>query len=78
MDPTQIKQIIEAGLPDCHAHVDGDGAHFEASVISSAFEAKAMLARHRLVNSVVKDHIHSGSLHALSIRAFTPEEWQRQ
>jgi len=78
MEPSQIKQMIEAGLPDCQAQVDGDGAHFQAVIISPAFEAKATLARHRLVNSVLEEQINSGELHALSMRTLTPEEWQRQ
>lgn len=78
MEPSQIKQMIEAGLPDCQAQVDGDGAHFQAVVISPAFEQKATLARHRLVNSVLEEQINSGELHALSMRTLTPEEWQRQ
>lgn len=78
MQPQEIKQLIENGLPDCHAQVDGDGRHFQATVVTPAFEAKAPLARHRLVYSVLEEHIQSDELHALSMRTLTPEQWQKE
>lgn len=77
MEPQHIKQLIENGLPDCRAQVDGDGRHFQAVIVSPAFEGKTPLARHRLVYSVLEAHIHSDQLHALSMRTLTPQQWEQ-
>ncbi len=41
-------------------------------------EFKSLIKRHRLVNSILKDEIATeGPVHALSIVAKTPEQWQK-
>ncbi|MDZ7747919.1 MAG: BolA/IbaG family iron-sulfur metabolism protein [Halofilum sp. (in: g-proteobacteria)] len=66
---------IEAHIPDARASVNGDGGKFEATVVSDAFEGKNLLAKHRMVYAALDEHIKSGAIHALSIRAYTPAEW---
>ena len=75
MDNDTIKHMIEAGLDGSEAHVTGDGTHFEAVVIGEAFRGKSLIEKHRLVYSTLGDNM-GGAIHALSIRAFTPDEWE--
>ena len=74
MQPEEIKLLIEAGLPEAMASVEGDGAHFQAIVISALFTGKSRIARQQLVYDTVKKQLLDGTLHALSIKTFTPEE----
>lgn len=76
MDPEQIKQLIEAGIAGSKATVTGDGGKYEATVISDAFAGLSMLKEHQLVYATVNEHIASGALHALTIKAYTPGEWE--
>lgn len=76
MQPEEIKRLIEAGLPDSDAYVEGDGAHFTALVICSAFAGKSRLQKQQLVYDTVRKQLMDGTLHALSIKTLTPEEWQ--
>jgi acid stress-induced BolA-like protein IbaG/YrbA len=76
MDPEQIKQLIEAGIAGAQATVTGDGGKYEATVVSEAFEGLSMLKEHQLVYATVNEHIASGALHALTIKAYTPSEWE--
>ena len=75
---SSIKQALIDRLPATECEVEdqsgGCGAAFEISrVVSSAFAAKPPLARHRLVNSALKEEL--ASVHALSIKqCLTPEE----
>ena len=69
---TQAKALIEAGLPGAQLEVTGDGRHFEAVVISKAFEGKSLIQQHRMVKDTVKAQIQSDELHALSIKARLP------
>lgn len=77
MHAENIKQLIEAGLKGCTAIVSGDdGRHFSAMVISDAFSGKSRIQKQQLVYSTLGNHIADGTIHALSIKTFTPEEWQ--
>ena len=66
---------IEKAIPDSKADVTGDGSKFEAQVISESFEGQMTIKRHKAVYAALNDHITSGAIHALSIKAFTPSEW---
>lgn len=76
MYPEEIKQIIEAGLKECTAMVEGDdGKHYTAVVISSAFSGKNRVQKQQLVYATLNSYLTAGTLHAISIKTFTPEEW---
>ncbi len=78
MQPSEIKQLIEAGITDAEAFVTGDGGKYEATVVSPAFEGLTMLKEHQLVYATVNAQIASGELHALTIKAYTPKEWEEK
>ena len=69
---------VEKSISGAQANVTGDGSKFEAEVISDEFEGLPPLKRHKLVYAVLDEHIKSGAIHALSIRAFTNTEWQEK
>ncbi len=74
----RIRTLIENHLPDCTAIVEDpadDGAHFEARVMSPAFEGKSRVACHRLVYEALGEHM-GREIHALTFRTFTPDTWQ--
>jgi acid stress-induced BolA-like protein IbaG/YrbA len=77
MDPTQVEQLIKAGLPDCEVSVKGDGSHFDAIVVGEVFAGKSLVKQQQLVYATVVDRITSGELHALSIKTYTPQEWEK-
>jgi acid stress-induced BolA-like protein IbaG/YrbA len=74
MEPEAVKALIQEGMPDAEVEVTGDGRHFEAVVVSEAFAGKSLIQKHRMVMATVNDKIRSDELHALSIKAYTPEE----
>jgi acid stress-induced BolA-like protein IbaG/YrbA len=75
METSDVEQIIRAGLPGAEVQVTGDGSHFEAVVVSDAFSGLTPIKKQRLVMDTVRPQLASGELHALSIKALTPEEW---
>jgi acid stress-induced BolA-like protein IbaG/YrbA len=77
METSEIKKLIEDGIANAEAIVTGDGGKYEATVISTAFEGLSMLKEHQLVYKTVNVQIASGELHALTIKAYTPEEWEQ-
>ena len=77
MENEEVQQLIKAGLPGADVKVTGDGSHFEALVISEAFEGMSPVAQQKMVYATLGEHITSGSLHALTIKAYTPEKWEQ-
>ncbi len=78
MTPEEVKTLIEAGMPGVElVRVSGDGSHFDAVVVSPAFANKSPVAKQQLVYAAVNERIASGDLHALSIKTFTPQEWDK-
>jgi acid stress-induced BolA-like protein IbaG/YrbA len=74
MHPDEIKKMIESNLPNSEVTVVGDGRHFEALVISSIFEGMSLLSRQRTVYGTLGENLLNGNIHALSIKAKTPQE----
>jgi len=74
VEPSSIEQSIRAGLECTHLEVRGDGAHFEALIVSPAFEGLNRVRRHQLVYSALGDRMRE-EIHALSMRTLSPAEW---
>jgi acid stress-induced BolA-like protein IbaG/YrbA len=71
--PDDIKRAIEAGLACEQVEIDGDGQHFQALIVSSAFEGLNRIKRHQLVYGALGDRMRV-EIHALSMRTLTPVE----
>ena len=72
--PDVLRGYIVAGLQCEHLEVDGDGRHFDAVIVSAAFEGKRPVQRHQVVYAVLGDRMRE-EIHALSMKTFTPAEW---
>ena len=72
--PEDIQTYIEQGLECELVRVAGDGHHFEAVVVSTAFRGKSRVQQHQLVYRALGDRMRE-EVHALSMQTFTPEDW---
>jgi acid stress-induced BolA-like protein IbaG/YrbA len=73
-DPASLEQSIRAGLACTHVEVRGDGAHFEAVIVSPAFAGLARVRQHQLVYGALGERMRE-EIHALSMKTYSPEEW---
>ena len=55
----------------------GTQDHYQVIVVSPLFSGQTMISQHRMVKAVLDEKIKSGELHALSLKTFTPEEWEK-
>lgn len=78
METGEVKKIIEAGISGCEAIVTADGNKYTAIVVSDEFEGKTMVAEQKMVYALLNDHIQSGVMHAVTIKAYTQSEWDKQ
>jgi acid stress-induced BolA-like protein IbaG/YrbA len=76
MNAEQLQSLIAAGLPCEHIEVSGDGRHWSAVIVSPAFEGKRAIARHQMVYATLGQRMHTDEVHALSMKTYTPTEWQ--
>lgn len=75
--PEDIKTYIENGMQCEHVQVAGDGQHFEAIIVSPAFQGKSMIQQHQIVYQALGDRMRE-EIHALSMKTLTPEQWAGQ
>ena len=73
--PESIRASIIAAIACDAVDVRGDGRHFEALIVSSAFEGRNRVARHQMVYAALGDRMRE-EVHALSMTTLTPAEWQ--
>jgi acid stress-induced BolA-like protein IbaG/YrbA len=76
MTAEELQTIIAAGLSCEHLHVEGDGRHWYATLVSAEFEGKRLIQRHQQVYATLGEKIKTDEVHALSMKTFTPAEWQ--
>ena len=76
MTAQELQALIAAGLPCEHLHVEGDGRHWYATLVSAEFEGKRLIQRHQRVYATLGDKIKTDEVHALSMKTYTPAEWQ--
>ena len=76
MTTDEIKKLIETGIESAQVMVTGEGGMFDTTVISDKFDGLTQVKKQQMVYATVNSQITSGDIHALSIKAYTPEEWQ--
>jgi stress-induced morphogen len=75
MDVETLKTMIAAAFPDAQIHIDdlaGDGDHYAAHIISSAFVGKTRIQQHQMVYQALQGKMGT-ELHALALKTSVPE-----
>jgi len=71
--PVECVVEDESHLHAGHAGAASGGGHYRVRLVSSAFEGKNRLIRHRLVYDCLADMMHK-DIHAVAIAAIAPSE----
>jgi BolA family transcriptional regulator, general stress-responsive regulator len=84
-----LEARLNAALAPQSLHIDDDsaahaghagaasGSHYTVTVVAAQFAGKPRVARHRMVYDALADELRRG-VHALAIKAYTPEEFAKQ
>ncbi|MGB0695997.1 MAG: BolA family protein [Rhodospirillaceae bacterium] len=70
MEAAEIEALIKEEFPDAEVTIEdlrGDGDHYAALVVSSAFQGKSRVAQHQMVYAALKGRM-GGELHALALQ----------
>ncbi len=76
MPAAEIERLILAALPDARVEITdlaGDGDHYSATVVSSAFRGKSRVQQHQMVYGALKGQM-GGALHALALQTSAATE----
>jgi acid stress-induced BolA-like protein IbaG/YrbA len=72
--PEAIESYLREKLDCQHMAIEGDGAHFQALIVSEAFAGKTRVQRHQIVYGALGGRMRE-EIHALSMQTLTPAEW---
>ncbi len=76
MDAQEIERLIRDSIPDADVTINdlrGDGDHYAARVISTAFKGKTRVQQHQMVYSALQGNM-GNALHALALQTGLPED----
>ena len=74
----ELEQRLRLVADVDYVKVQGDGYHYNLIIVSDLFINKSNLARQRWVYAHLKDDMTTGRLHALSMKTWTKDEWEKQ
>ena len=75
MNAAEIEALIRSALPDAQVTIEdlaGDGDHYAATVVSTAFKGLSRVKQHQLVYAALQGRM-GGALHALALQTSAPD-----
>lgn len=80
IEPSVVEDRIRKGIPAVEHLVvrdlTGTKDHYEATIVSNAFEGKNLIEQHKMVYAALGE-LMAGPVHALTLRTYTPSAWQK-
>jgi len=79
LEPERVHALLAAAFADAEVELvdlTGTQDHYQARIVSRAFEGKSMLEQHQLVYGALGSAMH-GPIHALALKTYTPAAWAR-
>lgn len=79
IEPEQVRKLLDEAFPGAELEVQdltGTKDHYQARIVSAAFEGRSMLEQHQLVYAALGAAMH-GPIHALALKTYTPAAWAK-
>lgn len=77
MQAVDVKLLLESQLDDCEVLTSGEDCGFQITVIGNLFEGLSPVKKQQLVYGCLSEHIANGNIHAVTIKAYTPAQWEQ-
>ncbi|MDP5136657.1 BolA family protein [Rheinheimera baltica] len=78
MDIKQIEQLLSEQLQLTEVRVSAEGSHYAVTAVGTCFADVSRVKQQQMVYAPLMSAIADGSIHAVSIKTFTPEQWRRE
>lgn len=76
LSAAEVEALVRQGIPDAQVFIEGAGCDLSLVVVSEQFADLPPVKEQQLVLATLKEPLASGKLHAVSVKAYTPDEWQ--
>ncbi|MGH7927444.1 MAG: BolA family protein [Candidatus Binatia bacterium] len=80
ISPEEIKKTLTKALTVTVVEsqdLTGGGDHWQLVIVSPAFEGKGLIEQHRMVNEALKEPLEDQRIHALSLKTYSPAQWEK-
>lgn len=77
MQAEEVAKILSDSLQGCEVTVAGEGNHFQLTVVGEMFEGVSSVKRQQSVYAGLNKYIADGTIHAVTMKVYTPAEWQK-
>ncbi len=78
MEPKDIEAKLRESLELAECYVKGENGHYQVIAVASLFDGMTRVKKQQTIYAPLSDLIASNSIHALTIKAFTPDEWSKE
>lgn len=75
---SEVEALILGSYPDAQIAIEGQGCDLTIRVVSAQFADSSMVKQHQGVMATLTEPLATGRLHAVTLKTFTPEQWQAQ
>ncbi|WP_148863415.1 BolA family protein [Marinobacter fonticola] len=75
MQAEDVAKLVREQLPDCEIQVQNDGNHYLVVAVGERFEGMSPVKKQQLIYGALNEQLSEGTIHALTIKAFTPAQW---
>lgn len=78
MDNNQIENLLRDALNLAEVHVSSDGSHYQIIAVGDQFDGMSRVKSQQMIYAPLAEKIADGSMHAISIKTFSEQQWQRE
>ncbi|NOS88443.1 MAG: Grx4 family monothiol glutaredoxin [Methylococcaceae bacterium] len=75
ISPEAVAQLIQLAITDAKVKIDGIGCDLTITVVSEQFDGLSLVKKQQQVLACLTAPLATGQLHAVSVKAYTPDEW---
>jgi monothiol glutaredoxin len=75
---SEVEALIGQEYPQAKIAIEGQGCDLSITVVSEQFADQTMIKQHQGVMATLSEPLATGRLHAVTLKTFTPEQWQAQ
>jgi len=81
IQPAEIESTLGRVFPGCAVpmikDLTGGGDHYQVVVVHGSFAGKGLVDQHKMVYDALKAELGDERIHALSLKTYTPEQWEK-
>lgn len=74
----EVKSLIIQDYPDARIEIEGEGCDLSITVVSEKFSGLTMVKQQQGVMASLSELLATGRLHAVTIKSYTPSQWQEK